>query len=446
MILLILSGSLVVSVCSAGKQTTFPLLAEGQLDQRQHWTAFEDGRQVAILGDLLRSEQAAALVVEALEANPGLQQTLLTLRIRQMEHRQVVGQRLPTIEAGLSADRQQDQDSTYTGAVTVGWEIDVWRKVADTAQASSLDVAQQAALYQAARDTLAAEVMQSWLGITAAHRNIVIEEQRLKTLEQTEAFVLRRYTRGLGGLEDLDSARKASSSSRATLAGYREVLARNQRALQAMLGRVDAGFVDIAAEYPAVIAPLAELPAQTLRRRPDLQAAYLAIEAADLRVSVAYKDLLPSINVQAVLTDAASSPASALLTNPLWSLLGQLSAPLFQGGRLMAATEIAELKTAQCYHAYRETLLTAVQEVEDAIGRERSLTEQVRHTENALGLERDNLRRYEQQYRAGLVDMLDLLQVGASCFDLEIQLNTLVHDRLANRIVLGLALGLGVGA
>ena len=308
-------------------------------------------------------------------------------------------------------------------------------------------MAEQQALYQAARDTLAAEVMKTWLALTAAGKNIAIEQQRLDTLEKNEAFILKRYSNGLGTLEDLDSARSKTSSSRATLEEYRETLAQQGRVLRTLLGQTSgAGSEEraIPAEYAAVAVPLAKVPEQTLRRRPDLKAAYLAIEAADLRTRVAYKELLPSIDLQAALEDVASSPGSALLTDPVWSLLGQLTAPLYQGGKLRAAAEIAELETARNYQIYRETLLDAVQEIEDAIGLERSLTRQREHIEAALSAARNNLEQYQRKYRTGLVEILDLLEVQRQTYDLDIQLNNLTYERLANRIDLGLALGLGV--
>ncbi|MGD9224000.1 MAG: TolC family protein, partial [Desulfobacteraceae bacterium] len=180
------------------------------------------------------------------------------------------------------------------------------------------------------------------------------------------------------------------------------------------------------------------------QRRPDLKAAYLAIEAATLRARVAYKELLPLINLQAALEDVASSPAQALLTDPVWSLLARLTAPLFQGGKLRAAAQIAELKTARSYQAYRETLYRAVQEIKDTIGLEHSITRQLGHMETALAKAQNNLHQYQRRYRTGLVEILDLLAVQRQAYDLEIQRNNLVYKRLANRVNLGLALGLGV--
>lgn len=186
------------------------------------------------------------------------------------------------------------------------------------------------------------------------------------------------------------------------------------------------------------------MPEQTLGRRPDLQAAYYAIRSADLNASVAYKELLPEINLLAVLEDVGDSPSSLLLANPLWSLLGDLTAPLFHGGTLQAQADAAKLEAAKLYQVYRQTLLTAVGEVEDGLAYERELNERISLVESALQSGRNSLETYKNSYRAGLVDILDLLTVQKATYDLESELDDLIYRKLANRIQLGLALGLGV--
>jgi outer membrane protein TolC len=110
---------------------------------------------------------------------------------------------------------------------------------------------------------------------------------------------------------------------------------------------------------------------------------------------------------------------------------------------LKAAVKIAELETAQAYQAYRETLLTAVTEVGDALGQERALSKQKNHIETALASARNNLAQYQRSYRTGLVSVLDLLTVQQQTYDLESQLDNLIYQLLVNRVDLGLALGLG---
>ncbi len=428
--------------CVSSSNPDYGSLVQQEQAKITQWRDLDGAQTITILGDLIRSDALDSLVDKGLEANPGLAQTLLTLKIRQAEYKKTRGARLPEVSAGYSALKEEDQDTVYTGTATVSWELDLWQKLADTSKAASKDVEAQQMLYQSARDTLAAQIMTGWLELTSAKKNIAIEQERLTVLEKTQGYTRERYRSGLGSLEDLDSAKSATASSRAALEEYKETLAQQSRALATLLG--DPGFkIDVSDDYSDVILPLADLPDQTLQRRPDLKAAFLAIESADLSADVAYKDLLPSISLEASLEDVASNPEGALLTGPVWSLLGQLTAPLFQGGQLKAEAEIADLETAQAYEAYRETLYDAVQEIEDAIGLERSLTKQQTHIETALATAIDTLAQYQKKYRQGLSDMLDLLTVQTQTFDLAIELNNLKYERLANRVTLGLALGIG---
>lgn len=443
----LLVGTLVLALTGCAMtsdQPAYPEQAQALVEQVPDWSTQGDGQAASSLSDLIRSDVLDQLVQQALNANPGLQQTLLTLRIRETELRQTGAGRFPDVEAGFSASEDEDGGDAYTGSVSVGWEADLWQKIADHTAAASEDVKQQAALYQAARNTLAADVMSSWLALIAQQHAITIQQDRLATLENNETLILQRYRNGLDTLEDLDSARSSTASARATLESDRETQAQQERALTTLLGHVPTTDGNVPGDYPAVLTPLADLPAQTLQRRPDLVAAYHAIEAANYRTRAAYKSLLPSINLAAALEDVADSPSQALLTDPAWNLLGQLTAPLFQGGELRAAADAAELETAQAYQAYRETLLEAVNEVEDALGLERSLATRQQHIADALGRQQSTLAQYQASYRAGLVDILDLLSVQQETYDLQAQLDDLIYQRLANRIDLGLALGLGV--
>ena len=442
-LLLSLCGILVSGCSTLSDSSDYIAQADTDRGNITSWSEVDNGEDATYLNQLLASPAVEQLIAEARAANPDLQQTLLSLEILRAQYRATRADALPDIDAGFGASKTEDADTSYSGSVTVSWELDLWSKISDETSAAASDVAEQLALYQAARDALAAEVMQGWLQLINLRRSVAIEMQRVELLEKNEQWILQRYRSGLGDLEDLDSAQTSAASARATLIAVQESLQQQQRALNLLLGRSQGSTV-IASDYPQVLVPLTALPEQTLQRRPDLKAAFLAIIANDSRTAVAYKDMLPSISLEAALSDTGTSPGDALLKNPVWSLLGQLTAPLFRGGELQANADAAELATAQSYQAYRETLLTAVQEVEDAIGQESSLGKQQQQIESALQSARRNYQQYQQKYRNGLVSVLDLLEVQQEAFDLELQLNDLTYERLSNRITLGLALGLGI--
>jgi len=435
---------LLLSSCSKTAQTDYGELAVQDRQLLPEWAVQKEAVKATSLTDLIVSEELNDLVKEALGANPSLQQTLLSLKILQAKYKEVRADQLPELSYDTSVGKDEGDDESYSGSLTVSWEIDLWQKLADTSKAAALDEAEQQELLLEARDSLAAQVIKEWLGLIADQHAINIEKKRLGILEQNEGYILQRYRNGIGTLEDLDSARSSAAVSRATLEEYRENLAEGQRTLKTLLGRTGTDSIIVPEIYPAVITPLADLPEQTLARRPDLKAAFFAIEAADVRTTVAYKDLLPTISLEAALEDLSTSPESMLLSDPVWALLGQLTAPLFQGGALRAAAEVAELETAQYYQIYRDTLLDAINEVENGLSLEQSLTRRQEHIKSSLTSARNSLSRYQENYRAGLVDILDLLTVQEKTFDIAAQLDNLIYERLVNRIELGLALGLGV--
>lgn len=443
---LLLAGAVFfLSSCSIVPQENYAALAEKDRQRVTEWPVQKAGAEKStVLNELISDPELESLIEEALQANPNLQQTLLTLKIIGVQRRQTTADRLPLAQFDAGAGKNEGDEESYSGSLSISWEVDLWKKLADSEGAAVMDEAEQQALLEAARISLTAEVMKEWLGLISDRSTINIEKLRLENLEKNELYILQRYRSGIGTLEDLDSARTSTAVSRASLEGYRENLSQRQRTLKTLLGRIGCADFTVKASYPEVITPLADLPDQTLQRRPDLQAAYFAIEAANLRTSVAYKELLPSISLKAALEDIGDSPQSMLLSDPVWALLGQLTAPVFQGGKLKAAAEVAELKTAQSYEAYRETLLEAISEVENTLSLEQSITRQQNHISSALASARDSLERYQESYRSGLVDILDLLIVQEKTFDLASQLNTLIYERLTNRIDLGLALGLGV--
>ncbi|MDX2463347.1 MAG: TolC family protein [Porticoccus sp.] len=435
---------LLLNSCSIAPQTDYAALVKQDHDLVRNWEQQKTAQQTTSLNQLINSPELNNLIAEALAANPTLQQTMLSLKIIQAQYRQAKGDRLPEASYDVSGEKDEGDDQSYSGSLTISWELDVWQKLTDSKNAAAMDEAEQQEIFLAARDSLAAQVMKGWLGLISDQHTIDIEQNRLEILEQNEGYILQRYRNGIGTLEDLDSSRASTAVSRASLEEYRENLDQRQRTIKTLLGRTGTDKVIATETYPKVITPLADLPEQTLQRRPDLKAAYFAIEAADYRTSVAYKDLLPSFSLEAALNDISDSPQSMLLSDPLWALLGQFTAPLFQGGKLKSAAEIAGLETAQSYQAYRETLLDAISEVENALSLEQSITRRQKHIQSALTSARNSLTRYQENYRSGLVDILDLITVQEKTFDIAAQLDNLIYDRLVNRIELGLALGLGV--
>lgn len=433
--------------CSTTSDNDFSQQATHSLETTaEAWSITQpQGQAVTELTDLMDIPQLDSLIEQALGANPSLQQTVMALKILYAERGETVSDRIPSLSAGYDASKEEDSSASYSADVTVSWELDLWNEIGNETKGADKDISSGIATLQSTKDTLVADIMRAWLKISLQKQLIEIENKRLVVLENNELLIKEQYRSGLGELEDLDTAQSTSSSTRSTLAEYNETLAQDQRSLNLLIGQLggDKAF-EVSAEFPEVLVPLASIPKQDLARRPDLQSAYFDIEAEAYRTEAAYRALLPSIDLEVALEDTATSPTKALFASPLWSLLGSITAPIFDGGYLQSQIDIAELTTEKAYWVYQETLLNAVYEVENALGQEKSLALQQEHLDSALKSAERSFDNYQQKYREGLVDISDLISVQTNTFDVQSQLTQVIYNRLVNRIDLGLALGLGV--
>ena len=442
--------TLLLSACSLMEGEDYvPAIMDEQAQYKQ-WQHDQNQIEAAIdvnqITDLIAVPKLLTLVEQALQANPSLQQTALALEIAKVQRNITSGDRLPNASAGFNASKNEGmEDVSYNADVSVSWELDLWHKLSDSTLAADMDVASSRVDFQSAKDVLAATIMRTWLLLSWQQQQVIIEQKKLQLIQNNEKITLKRYRTGLGDLADLDTSRSNTASILATIVNHKENIARTQRNLSQLIGAnyQETNF-DVADEFPEVWVPLAQLPEQSLARRPDLQKAYYAIEGAQYRVKVAYKSLLPSISLSGSLSDVGSTPSDALLTSPVWGLLSQLTMPLFQGGKLHAQIDVANLRAEQSYWAYKDVLLNAVVEVENNLAQEKSLTQRLTHINEALTISRRSADHYQEKYRQGLVDIIELLQTQKQTFDLEIQLGQIRYDRLINRIDLGLALGLGL--
>ena len=196
---------------------------------------------------------------------------------------------------------------------------------------------------------------------------------------------------------------------------------------------------------PAVPQDLAiGIPAETLRQRPDVRAAERGVDAAFARTSAAQRQRLPSLSltgslgVEALKADHLFSPESTIT-----SLLGSLSAPIFNAGRIRANITIQSELGKQAVNAYESIVLTALSEVENALVAVKRNAERLDILTRATTAERDAAKLAGLQYEAGQVDLFVSLEAQRTLLSLEQLEVTTSADRITAYIQLYKALGGG---
>ena len=212
-----------------------------------------------------------------------------------------------------------------------------------------------------------------------------------------------------------------------------------------LLGQYADGEFETPAGLPEITPAVpAGLPADLVARRPDLVAAERELTAFLAGADVARTDLLPRLSLTGATGTATDGLRSLIDGNfGIWSLLGNVVAPLWQGGRLRAQVDRAEARAAEALADYANAALTAYAEVETALAAEDFLAARERHLAESTLQARAAERLADERYRAGLETYITVLDSQRSAVNAEAELIAARRTRLENRVDLYLALGGG---
>ncbi|MBX3178110.1 MAG: TolC family protein [Candidatus Hydrogenedentes bacterium] len=332
----------------------------------------------------------------------------------------------------------------YGLGLTAGYEVDVWGRLrADEAAAlSALDATREEA--HAVVHTIAGQVALTWFNLLETAQVLGVVRGQLETNQTNLGLIELRYRNGLATTLDVYQQRQAVAETESAIPLLEARYELLKHTLNILLGRAPRDDLDLTEAAFAAPGPLPPygLPADLLARRPDVRAAGLRLRAADWRVAAARADRLPRLQLSAGLSSDAAAIGS-LFDSWIAQLAASVTGPLFDGGRREAEIERARAEADERLAAYRQIVLEAVAEVEDAlvlIDRQQALIQALdRQLEAARNSHREALGRY----RKGLTDYLPVLTALRNLQSLERDVVEAAHDLLVYRVQLHLALGGG---
>ncbi|MFN0128018.1 MAG: efflux transporter outer membrane subunit [Verrucomicrobiales bacterium] len=400
------------------------------------------------------------LVAEAMASNRDLRATAARLQAARETTIVSRAERFPSLSAGLDGGRVEvaprAQDGTlgdfqgsndYRIYMNATWELDLWGRLANLDRAARADYENQAADYQAAQLSLAANTVKAWFALLTARQQVALAEKTRESFERNLRIVERNYRAGDSAASPLDVqfSRTQLSAAERGLSVRRLGLEESKRTLEILLGRYPAALVEGKGDLPPPSPRVpAGLPSSLLMRRPDLVAAASEVLATSERAAAARKSLLPSISLTASGSTLTSESLVDLINDPASigrSVAASLVQPLFRGGSLKAQARQAAALNEAAIHAFQEQALTAFREVESALAAEQSLTDQYRsllqEVEQAELAETQAARDYSE----GIVGYLSVLEAQRRAFDSRSALINLRNARLQDRVDLFLALG-----
>jgi NodT family efflux transporter outer membrane factor (OMF) lipoprotein len=400
------------------------------------------------------------LTARLLADNPGLKAALARLDRAEAVAEQAGARRWPRLDASVQGTRgtaalgpalaaagaTAGPIEFYQGGLAASWEFDLFGRLDALADAAAYEAAATAAERDALTVTLAANLASTWAEVIARRRQEdLLAAQADASVRFLELTTL-RFGQGQAPARDVGRQRQQLESLRGDLAVVRGQRLAAENRLSVLIGQPP-GALELppAREYPpAPGRPDPGLPADVLLERPDVRAAWLALAASDARLAAAMADRLPTLTLSGNLTSVSQS-LGELFSDLLWSLGGSLSVTAFDAGLEAAEVRAAAGTREERLHAYAETLLTAVEEVDSALARERALTRLGESLDAQLAEAERVLRLARTAYQQGAADYLEVLTALLSVQSLEQRRVDNRLNRLTERVNLCRALGLGPG-
>ncbi|HMA10547.1 MAG TPA: efflux transporter outer membrane subunit [Steroidobacteraceae bacterium] len=372
--------------------------------------------------EVLNDPLLSGLVNEALLGSPDLRSAQARLREARARRTVVASARFPSVTASGSASRSESSEEVGTGAtrnffragIDASWELDVFGGVRRGVEAAEADVEASRADLDATRVSLAAEVALSYIEVRAQQALLGIARANLDTQSETLQLTDWRAQAGLVSTQDVEQARSNREQTRAQIPALETSLAEAEHSLDFLLGRAPGTLharLAAVGDLPAVPAQVAVgIPADTLRQRPDVRAAERSLAAETARVGVAEAARYPSFNLSGsigleALTFGALGNSGAATS----SLFAGITAPIFDAGRRRAQVEIQDAVREQALVAYEQTVLVALQDVENALVELARNRERGEALTNAVDAARNAAELARQRYSVGLIDFQSVL-------------------------------------
>ena len=440
---------MLLSGCTSNLNPQLREQAPNTLPDQWQQTAVES---VVAVNDIwfnkLASPTVKQLVTQALKNNQQLLQNRFDVEI-QKQQLIVTGAALwPSLDISTRVGRSKDNrpvsyNNSSSVSLELGYEIDLWGKLSNAKRRDNLNYLAQQARYEQAKQQLIADVVTNWFSLISAEQLLDLFKRREANAKQNLEIIESGYRQGLNEALDVYLARNELNNERSRIATQQANLSQSARRLERLLGEYPKGLLAANNDLPVINddIPLG-LPSELITRKPTLRASWYQLLATDASLAYAHKQRFPSLNLSAGLSDSTNRVSDLFSPSSLaWSLIGSISAPIFNGGRLAANEEIASLQTQKQEQAYLQSLYDAFSDVENAISQQQSLKARYQSTlqaqENALAAEQLSF----EQYQSGLVSYTTVLDAQARSFDAQSSLIEIKNQLLTNRINLHVALG-----
>ena len=392
--------------------------------------------------------QVQQLVTKALAANHQFAMQAYALKIAEQQLIVSGSQLWPELDLSFRSGRSKDnQSDSYANSNSVNlnlsYELDIWGKLSAADQISNYNYLAQKATFEQYKQQLVVNVVTTWFQVIEADKLLKLYQNRVENSRQNLTIIEAGYNSGLTAALDVYLTRNDLNNELTRVSEQATIKTKLIRQLERLIGEYPKGELLVNANLPLLTndIPLG-LPSELISRKPELKASWYQLLSQDAGLAYAHKQRFPSIVLSGSIGDSTADIGDLLSGSSLvWSLLGSISAPIFNAGRLQANEEKARIELKQGEQLYLDTLYQAFSDVENAITTEKSL----KHSYYTMLAAQDNAKIAStlsfEQYQSGLVSYTTVLDAQKRSFEAQTTLIKIKNQLIVNRINLHLSLG-----
>jgi len=351
----------------------------------------------------------------------------------------------PSATAGSSTARNTQTFTEHSLPVDVSWELDVWGRIRRTVESNEASAQASAADLEAATLSARAELAQDYFQLRSLDGQKQLLDETAVAFQKSLDLTNNRYNSGVASRGDVLQAETQLKTTQAQAIDIGVQRAQMEHAIALLIGKTPADLtipaVPLATQPPLIPAGV---PAELLKRRPDVAAAERTVASANAQIGVAEAAYYPtvSINSQGGFESSSVSKWFSFMGR-FWSAGFSLTQTLFDGGARKAQVEQARAVYDTDVAAYRQSVLAGFQEVEDNLAAQRILSSEAQAQEEAVRAAQESLAVTTNQYQSGIVSYLNVVVAQTTALTNERTAVDILGRRLTASVLLIKALGGG---
>src|SRR5215831_3880145 len=306
---------------------------------------------------------------------------------------------------GVTGGRGAIYRTTYTVPISATWDLDVWGRIRRQVEANTSGAQASAADLDNAKLAAQAQLAIAYFSLRASDSLIALLASTITEYKKTYDIVNNQFKAGYAVTAgDVATADAQIATTEAQLANARLQRAQFEHAIAVLTGRPPAelgiGPRNLVQHIP--MTPVT-VPSMLLERRPDIAAAERTMQEQNALIGVAEAAWFPDVSLSAIIQYIGPIPLPLNISRSIASISASATETIFNGGLTAAQVDAARAAYWQSVANYRQTVLTALQQVEDQLAAIRYLSRQVEQLRRAVADQRTAVNVFLNQFRAGTV-------------------------------------------